>query len=449
MVITDPSALQNASNQSVTTYEIQQGDNCTNTHVISKRWGKIAGANVESRIAAGECLEKSTTQLSEAEAIFFNDNINLNDGYQKYGSLKRRVVFIDYIEILKNTGNTFDTIYRYSEISAQPFAYPLSFGPILGAGGGNMSLNFGFFHMSKTVNNPGLSYGNPIQEFKPQMETIFGEALKPIKPAEQDTKQLVKDALQSNKQDNSAGLAMIGNLLADLYLKRKTPTDEDMQLVIQALKDDRTTEWFHLSNFTWLWGDKRGSVPEKYAQELANRILRKKNIEEAARAIRFLPNGDAAIIYPQLEQITRDKVLRERAYGAVIRLGDGGEKAVPEYINILEEYKAALNDPGYNSRKQKLREMGDAPVGAIIGLCRLGNNALPAKDALYALINEERPQWTIGGLALDALIQMGFAEELQQRYKSNENFLNEIKRAISKKQRAGKKGKSFCSSRII
>lgn len=193
LVITDPSVVDSISNQQVTSYEIQLGKNCTNGYIISKRWGKIARANVESRLAAGECLVKTQTKILEADVIFFNDNISVNEGYQKYKSLNRRVVFIDYIALLKNMGGQFDTIYRYSEILAQPFAYPLSFGHILGGSGGNMSLNFGFFHTTKTVNNPGPSYGNPIQEFKPQMEKIFEKALKPIEAAK-----LIQGNLQKN-----------------------------------------------------------------------------------------------------------------------------------------------------------------------------------------------------------------------------------------------------------
>lgn len=451
LVITDPSVVKNNSSPPIVSYEIEQGQNCTNEYVISKRWGKLAGANVESRIAAGECLVKKETKLSEADAIFFHDKISQNNGYQDYTSLKRRVIFVNYIELLKNTGNTFDKIYRYSEISAQPFAYPLSYGPILGAGGGSMSLNFGFFHTSLTSNNPGPSYGNPIQEFKPQMETIFGEALKPIEPAKQDTNQLVRDALNSEAEGNTAGLSMIGNLLSELYLKRKTPTDDDMQLVIEALKDDRTTEWFHLSNFTWLWGEKRGSVPKEFTQELANRILRKKNIEEVARAIRFLPDGDAASIYPQLEQITHDEILRERAYGAIIRLGDAGAKAVPEYINILDEFETAWNESDRNLRTKKLRALGDAPIASVIGLCRLGQEALPAKDTLYQLLEFENIGYKsgLGGSAIDALIEMGLVQELEQKYQSNEEILKEVEEAISNKERAIKKGRRFCGRRIV
>jgi hypothetical protein len=403
LVVTDPSVVQGSSNQSVTAYEIQQGNNCTNAYVISKRWGKIASANVESRIAAGECLVKTQTKISEADVIFFNDNINLNDGYQKYGSLKRRVVFIDYIELLKNVDGRFNTIYRYSEISAQPFAYPLSFGHILGAGGGSMSLNFGFFHTTKTVNNPGPSYGNPIQEFKPQMEVIFGDALKPIEPAKIDTRKLAEEALSSEKPENTAGLAMIENHMAKLFRDKLTPTDEDMQMVIDALKDKRANNWFYLSRFVFLWSDKRGELPDGFIQELANRALTGQNASEAGRAIRFLPDGQAEIIYPKIKQIALDEQLREDAYGAVIRLSDGGDKAIPIYIDILNEYTAALNNSNRNDHKNKLRQMRNSPTAAMIGLCRLGFDALPAKNILFNLVNEERPQWTITKLAMDAL----------------------------------------------
>ncbi len=449
LVITDPkTVLNNQMNNTVVSYVIEQGNNCTNKYVISKRWGKIAVANVESRIAAGDCLVKKVSPLSDADVIFFHGKITHNSKYQDFKSLERQVYFVNYIELLKNKDNSFQRIYRFSEISAQPFAYPLVVGPIFAASGGRPTS--GFYHTRLAINNPGPSYGNPIQEFKLQMEEIFGKALKPIEPAKIDTKQLVKDALESEAESNTAGLDMIGNHLGDLYLNRKMPTDDDMKLVIEALKDDRTSEWFHLSNFTWLWGDKRGSVPQEFAQELANRILRRKNIEEAARAIRFLPDGDAASIYTQLEQIVQDNILRERAYGAVIRLGDGGTRAIPYYIQILNEYEEAWNDTGYNSRRDKLRELGDAPIASVIGLCRLGKEALPSKSALFQLVENVGYKGSLGGSAIDALIEMGATQELEQKYKSDDAFSKEIQRAIGKRERAiNKKGRSFCGGRIV
>lgn len=450
LVIADPSALSGDIGKLITSYEIEEGFDCNNDHLISERWGNIAIKNVESRIAAGECLSKKDTKLSEAEIIFFHDKISQNREYQNYTSLKRRVIFANYIELLENKTDKFDKIYRYTEISAQPFAYPLSFGPILGAGGGSMSLNFGFFHKSLTVNNPGPSYGNVIEEFKPQMEKLFGDALKTPEESKQDAKQIISKTLEGKATEKAAGFAVLGNYLGDLYLRKKTPTDEDMQLVITALRDDRTSDWFHLSNFTWLWGDKRGAIPEEFVQELASRILRGKNIEESARAIRFLPDGAASNIYPQLKQITEDKQLREQAYAAIIRLGDGNKHdAVIEYVKILDEFQKALNEKDHNLQTQKIREMGDAPIGAIIGLCRIGADALPAKDALLSLVNEDHPNWTVNELAVDTLIQMGLIQELKQRYETNENFWKQILRAASEKERDDKKGKEFCGKRIV
>lgn len=449
LILSDPELIKNNINQTITSYEIVQKENCTNEHVTSKRWGNLAGANVQSRIAAGECLEKGWTKLSDANAIFFNDNINLNEGYRDYTSLSRRVIFIDYIELLKNIGGSFERIYRYSEIKAQPFAYPLSFGWILGGAGGNMSLDFGFFHMSMSVNNPGPSYGNPIKEFEQQMEQILAPALEPIKPAKIETEQLIKDALNSSTTENTAGLVMLENHMAKLHREKLTPTDEDMQMVIDALKDKRTNNWFYLSRFVFLWSDKRGELPDEFIQELANRALTGQNASEAGRAIRFLPDGQAEVIFPKIKQIALDEQLREDAYGAVLRLSDGGEKAIPIYMNILNEYNAALSNSNYNDRKNKLQKMRNSPTAAMIGLCRLGTVALPAKDILFNLVSEERPQWTISKVAVDALIQMGLTTELEQKYKSNEKLWKDIQRAIGEKERAENSGREFCGKRII
>jgi len=135
--------------------------------------------------------------------------------------------------------------------------------------------------------------------------------------------------------------------------------------------------------------------------------------------------------------------------GALVRLSDTGTEAVPYYIEILDEFKDALDESGYSLRKQKVKEIGKAPIGAMIGLCWLGEDALPAKEFLYSLISEERPRWTISVLATTTLIEMGFGGELQQKYQSNESLLYEIRRAIGEKERAEKKGRDFCRSSII
>lgn len=179
LIITDLSVINAAPNTMVTSYSLERGEHCKSDNIPSERWSGLT-KNVENRIAGGECIVQHTTNLAEASYIFVQEKILQNHLYQDYKNLKRRVIFVDYVELLKNTGNNFEKDYRYSEISAQPFVYPLSLGPILGAGGGNMSLNFGFFHYTFTVNDPGPSYGDPIQEYKTQMNKIFGKALDPI-----------------------------------------------------------------------------------------------------------------------------------------------------------------------------------------------------------------------------------------------------------------------------
>lgn len=449
LILTDPFFERDNIDKSVTAYEIREGLNCSTEYVHSKYGGKLSGKSVDSRLAAGECLVKESAALGEAAAIFVHNEQRTKHSNSGLVNLNRNAINIDYVEIFKNTGKSFEQTYRYSEISTHIFVAPLLYGPIFGGSGGNMHLEYGFLGKSLRINNPGPSYGNPIKEFKPEMENIFGKALDPIKPANQTPKEILKNALDNEVTENTAALGMLEYHLRDLYMNRKTPTDEDMKLVIEALKDDRTQEWFHLSNFTWLWGEKRGAVPKEYAEELANRILKGKNIQQAGRAIRFLPDGDAAVIYPQLEKITNDKTLRNRAYGAVIRLGDGGAKALPAYVRILEEYKRALNETDYNLRKKQLRELGDAPIASVIGMCRLGTKAKPAKEHLYGLLDGTRYSSTLGGSAIDALIEMGLTEELIEKYKSDKKLMKEIEKAIAKKERSIEKSRRFCGRRIV
>lgn len=448
LILTDPSIIKNNINQSVTSYQITKQENCTNEHTTSKRWGNLAGVNVQSRITAGECLEKSSTKLSEADVIFFNSKINLNDGYSDYKSFSRRVVFVNFIQLLKNTGNSFEKIYRYSEIKAQPFAYPLSFGWILGASGGNMSLDFGFFHSSMSVNNPGPSYGTPIKEFEQQMKQILGPALEPIQPADVNTAQLIKDALESDGPKIAAH-SLVGNYLREICSKKITPSAGDMDLIINALEDDRVDNWNCLNGFSQQWYKEHQSLPYEFLEALVDRILRRKDVYEASQTIRFLPDRQAEVIYSKIKQIALDEQLREDAYGVVLRLSDGGEKAIPIFIDILNEYNAALNNSNRNARINKLQNMRNSPTAALIGLCRLGSASLPAKDILFNLVNEESPRFTISKLAVDALIEMSLTAELEKKYKSNEKLWKEIQSAIGKKERAENKGQEFCGKRIM
>ena len=78
--------------------------------------------------------------------------------------------------MLKNKGGHFEKIYRFSEISTNPYAYPLSFGLNPSFFGGSASQYYAFFSTELTVN--GLThYADPIITFKPQMEQLFGNAL--------------------------------------------------------------------------------------------------------------------------------------------------------------------------------------------------------------------------------------------------------------------------------
>lgn len=190
-------------------------------------------------------------------------------------------------------------------------------------------------------------------------------------------------------------------------------------------------------------GTQSEEVKEQYIQELADRILRTGS-EETAWAIRDLPNGAAAVIYPQLEQIIEDEVLRLKAYAAITRLADGGRKAVPKYIAVLKDYHRALNEVDYNLRSTKIKNIMKAPIGAMVGLCRLGVEALPAKEVLFSLINEDQPGWTPSVLAVNALLAMGAYEELKQNYEGNERVWQRIQKSIRDKERAEEKNRQFC-----
>lgn len=159
IIINNSSVLNSFQENVLVAYRVKADDTCTVRK--PKEW-KISE----------ECLIRENASVTQADAVFIHEELKNKVDYQNYMSLSRRVVRANYIELLENRNGEFKKIYRYTEILAQPFVYPLSFGLTFRG-----DFKLGFLHYTTTVNNPGSSYSGPILEFRPQMNMLFGESV--------------------------------------------------------------------------------------------------------------------------------------------------------------------------------------------------------------------------------------------------------------------------------
>lgn len=395
---------------------------------------------VNRRIASGECLMSETVSLANAQTIHVHQIIR-DDRLKSDLYLKANTIKAKRNRILERTGIRYKTVYQKTDVQAKPLSYPLIFGVIPKYG---LDMDIGFVRTNLVINDfEKIS--------KDETNKKFGDALRiPSEPTVElgkktDAKSLIKKAFVSTGDKKTAGHDLFEQYLRELIEKKITPTDEDIELVITALKDDRAGGWFYLSRFI---GSLGGNVPSSLIQELGNRLVRTKSIS-TSNAIRFLPDGMASEIYPQLLIAFKDNDLRNKAWGAISRLGDGKKEALLSYISVLEEWNVAINSSNYNARKMADRNLSKVTTGALIGVCRMGHEAAPAKEVLFSVVRPDRPQLTISMLAVDALIEIGAFNEIKEKYENNEQLWQEIQRAVAQRDRAIKKNRRFCGKRIV
>lgn len=436
LVVTDALNVKTDLKSSVTAYSIEKKENCSSDGAISKKAGGVA-KNVYARIVAGECLVKSSSTFGSANKVFSHVKINHDEHYRNYSTSKRQKISGQYIELLERKNNKHEKVYRATDIEAAKYVYPFGFEIIFAWMKVASPMHF------KQQNITGFSYGREIDELPAQIQNIFGNALREIDPPKQSIRDLT--------DLSSAGYELFGEYLFQLC-RSSDLTEGDMKRIVNALKDERIDKWRSLICFQRKWHAIKGSLPTDYLRALTDRIALGYNIEEMARTISMLPDGTAKSIYPELSAIAKIPKINTRAARVLTRLSDSGKIALPQYIQILKKYHyyTLLLKSEYNKRNRRLaREYYDLSTFAMIGLCNLGTDALPAKDILFSLIDEKSPSSILNKSIVMALVSAGAVQDLVGTYQDSEEFMGLVRDVLRDKSYADKKGRKFCGKHIM
>jgi hypothetical protein len=283
---------ENLDNKELVSYSIEKGQNCLQEGYVSNSKENLAIKGIQMRLASGDCLSKSTSNLFDADMIYVKNRDARKHHVRSYWRLDRHVMFINKIELLTKTKDSYKPIYRFTKIEAQPFVVPLSFGPILGAGGGSLSANSGFFHYEKNVNTSGINYYNFYQDFKSELPNIFGEYLNQIDSVSNDNARKLIENILNKKYEDPKEKQQYFDWYIDFLTNYHRHKDveiqsKDIELLTRGINDLQLKNFWSLNHVIYSQGEDKLL---KLRPHIFNRMMLSTNYEQT----RSLSNALAA-----------------------------------------------------------------------------------------------------------------------------------------------------------
>lgn len=403
---------------------------------------------VNQRILLGDCLMSEEATIADAEIIYVTEPVTGPRTFALVASRKLddAAVFAKRTRIIKKAEDRLQTLYQKTETTSEPLLYPLLLGGIgHGSGGGisssNPQMTIGFLRDDVVQNDlRRIKFTDDRRIFG-----VFADPVKvPLDEAETEVRALILKALLSKEPEKQIGHDFFPHYLASFTgrnLDRTpgqdlTPTQEDIDLVVLALKDERIT-----STFTVLrdFNKKLEPIPDELIEAMANRLLntpdQKDMVWTLSASIGALPEGRAAIISDQILAMFQHAELGPMAWPAVARLGDGDPDAAQRYVSAFWTWYR-INKTNRAVTRQ------DLPRGPLIGLCLMKEKAYSVRDELLEIlrhIDNER----ISDPIIKVLVNMGAVSDLKREYKGTDRW-SQISTAIWKKKSNENNTPKFC-----
>ncbi len=364
---------------------------------------------VKMRVAAGECLLEGSASLSEAKMILAEREIRLPD---REAFDDQWNIFIDTLRarrmvLFKKTANGLEVIDHKTQVQADILFMPLAIGPVESHG---IEVRLGFMRMPISFNLYSDWRWNRAY-ISDEFRRLFGDAVKlPSEPSEQESglAGLLNTALNKHSPEADSGLQLFDSYLQSI-IQNKGGTADDVQLIARAIAETRIKNFFNLANAVRSLGIKSISLAKPMVDRAMSAVLPEEMdvVGEMGWGINALPEGAAVQILPELEKLARMPEYRGIGWYAVSRLRDGGEAALPVLGEIINTPSSAYNQNPKDA---------EVVIGALTGLCKMGDKAKGAKDDLIKYLHSSlgkpvSPNYT--GLAIETLGHFMSIEELQ------------------------------------
>lgn len=408
-------------------YHLENRDQCppTQNNLID---------GVAAKITDGTCLIENLDHIGSTNFTYKVEKIKLDDS-DFLLNINATPIVATRLTVIDNRPSEPEIVYRRTHLTAQPLQYPFLVGV---TGGTEFHTYSAFYRTQKTLNEPS----------KNEAETIFGvAALKPIIISPEKKYKIIKAYVEDGKDPTGTAYKLTSDFWEELA-NQEMLSPQDIELITAAFKNPKVP----LPSKTSSAIAKMKTLPEELVTTLGDRLLHDSKNPSPPFLIEgtifSLPNGQASIIAPQLELLSKDRESRAKYWRAFSRLGDGSPKAFDIYMETIQDYKRFV---GKDINRQVMDTKEYEVSGAIIGLCRLGKKSIAEKDDLYFILEAGDKTGLPSSYTAKALIEIVGIDEIRQKYPENKKYKDsdriekKLQQAAENKRLSVEKGKNPCN----
>lgn len=172
--------------------------------------------------------------------------------------------------MLRSVDDAYKTLFKRTKISAELLFYPLTFGPIFGAGGGDLWASSGIWRYVKEVNGGSHYYGYQ-EEFGSDYKFIFGDVMNDPEAGEDAGVILLKKLNKAEAKREE--LSRIFDIFIEVFsaLNSRTVSENDEAAFIRSIGDVRVQGKFW--NIEYILSKASGEEKKRMAKAVIDRIL--------------------------------------------------------------------------------------------------------------------------------------------------------------------------------
>jgi hypothetical protein len=363
---------------------------------------------VKSRIAAGECLIAGKGDISQAEAVIGAARLDSREVTLPRMNWGERIAL--YMRMPQGLEEKFRRTYIQTRKVLTPFL-------------------FGYFAETRMFPDLGIAtYQVKLNEF--EITDVFRNDFKldvsDIKdlPGHGDRDLMVAAIADKSRPADDPAFALSDKILTEIGKAPSQNPQADAAIVLAMVGDARVQRLGGLRDAVWrLKQDASGLAGPMLDRIMASDVAKDMGaLRAVADAATLLPDEAFAPVIGKLEALAHDESRRAPAFQAISRLSDGGAAMAPLLTELLRT--------GWDAKNAEYRYAPDLQIGALLGLCRLGEEGSSAAPTLIELLNKSEVQRdnlsSRGELAIRTLNRMGQWPQARSKIMASDKMFGQI-----------------------
>ena len=345
----------------------------------------VVSDRIKARIAQGECLIEDRAVLKDADIVVVDSKAYESPprGGETPWDLHIVSVQATRVSVFASNSAGADEVYRHTKYETERLLTPFLIDAFSSRG---LNLKSGLVRVTQTIGTYRL-------------RDVFKDVLKlDLREPSAIGTESIRDSLAAAIADTSLPADDPRLQLVDQYLnglrQRGSSDPKDIELLRALIGDRRARQLFHLASAVMRIGEAAAPLAAPLLDRIAASTMPADRdiVQAMARAVKYLPAGAVLPAIDKLRTLAADKSRRGTSWNALIRLADGGTESIP----LLLELSGTLETPHDAATPY---DEADTPIGALIGLCLLGEAAHSAAPALLELLKRQlTPRKSVAGV---------------------------------------------------